>query len=343
VPNNEPDKWVYAVLEAVQNGHHLMQASLQNLQRCAAKLTAANNAFTFNSERGLSPEVKAHIADQLRRQQLDADKLNESYAEAMRQTERLQKQQTAIIIGGIIVAVIFFTIAMIGIYAGGIIVVVLAVLVILLDLTITIVSHQSLGLKRSTTQRTVDNTSHKLQLVRNLLAESSTAMQSFKARETELQRNISMFCDLVDQFEANGLKRIPFSPAPPIDRKTTKELARADSDKVLELGLQVDSELLPNHLRAFRSTSTPKSKYWLARRAKIGAAESWSRSAAYFQMIEPRIIWLSKDGRQTGPFLIAEARRQLNAGQVQSNDQAWYDESTGWVPLASVLNLCVTH
>src|SRR5204863_3450662 len=119
-------------------------------------------------------------------------------------------------------------------------------------------------------------------------------------------------------------------------RKTSKEVVRADSSKVLELGLQVDTDLLPNHLRAFRSTLIPKSKYWLARRTKTGATESWSRSAAYFQTVEARIIWLSKDGRQTGPFPIAEVRRQLNGGQVQSNDQAWYDDSKGWVPLFSI-------
>lgn len=84
-------------------------------------------------------------------------------------------------------------------------------------------------------------------------------------------------------FEKTGLRRLTFAPAVPINRKGTQELVRSDTEKAQNMGIAFDAELLPAQLRFVVASSTPKSKYWLARRVRAGEIETLNRSAAYFQ------------------------------------------------------------
>ena len=47
-------------------------------------------------------------------------------------------------------------------------------------------------------------------------------------------------------------------------------------------------------------------------------------------------IYISRDGRQLGPFSLEEARRQRDAGANSNGDFAWHDGLPDWVPLSQI-------
>lgn len=142
---------------------------------------------------------------------------------------------------------------------------------------------QSLNASKAKNFASVESLSRKLAKAREGLARLTDAMLLFQAMESKLQKNAESFSDLVNQFERAGLRRLTFAPAVPIEREGGQELVRSDSDKANNLGIAFDAEVLPTRLRFLIGSSTPKSKYWLARRVKSGEFETLSRSAAYFQ------------------------------------------------------------
>jgi hypothetical protein len=163
-----------------------------------------------------------------------------------------------------------------------------------------------------------------------------TAEQDFEARQSRLRNNLEAFENLVRQFELIGLRRIPFSPARPIDRKGADDLVRADPTKILSLGLTADSKLFPANLRFLSLSAEPSTRHWLARRVRSGATETWSRSAAYFYPVKINNLYVHKDGQQTGPFTVAQIKASLQAGQLSTNDYVWYEGISDWIRLSSV-------
>ena len=66
------------------------------------------------------------------------------------------------------------------------------------------------------------------------------------------------------------------------------------------------------------------------------------KSLAYIDME----IHIARDGRQRGPYPLAEVRRMLKAGEVGVNDLAWTPGAVGWAPLntiAGVVEAPVAH
>jgi len=47
-------------------------------------------------------------------------------------------------------------------------------------------------------------------------------------------------------------------------------------------------------------------------------------------------IYISRDGKQLGPYTLDDARRQRDAGAIQDSDYAWHEGLPGWVPLAQI-------
>jgi hypothetical protein len=47
-------------------------------------------------------------------------------------------------------------------------------------------------------------------------------------------------------------------------------------------------------------------------------------------------IYIARDGRQLGPFSLAEINHQLAAGTLSLSDNAWYEGAAGWAPLSTI-------
>ena len=47
-------------------------------------------------------------------------------------------------------------------------------------------------------------------------------------------------------------------------------------------------------------------------------------------------IHVARDGKELGVFSLEEVNRQLAAGTLRLNDQAWYEGAAGWVTLSTV-------
>jgi tetratricopeptide (TPR) repeat protein len=321
--------------QLVHNGYLSLKSSCQILQQAAVRLSVLNDSFMFNSEKGLTPAMKVNIAEAIRTQEAKVATAKQQYNESTTEAKHLQKRRTTIVGGGVFGGLVLSLIAVMAIYVGAAAPAVLLIVIIVLGTFMALSWHQSLGSRHSTVQETIDKDRYELEQINHSLAELNTTMRNFEVRESQLRESVATFCNLVDRFERKGLKRISFSPAPPIDRKGTEDLLRAETAKLVSLGLEFDAELLPMALR-FLAASGPKSKYWLARRVKTEATETLSRSAAYFDNIRVITIYLFKDGSQIGPFTIAHVKAWLTAGEVRGNDQAWYEGASGWMPLSSV-------
>jgi uncharacterized protein DUF4190/uncharacterized protein DUF4339 len=47
-------------------------------------------------------------------------------------------------------------------------------------------------------------------------------------------------------------------------------------------------------------------------------------------------IHIARDGKQLGPFSLAEINRQLSAGILSLTDNAWYEGASEWAPLSTI-------
>ena len=47
-------------------------------------------------------------------------------------------------------------------------------------------------------------------------------------------------------------------------------------------------------------------------------------------------IYITKDGRQLGPFSLEEVKRQRANGVIDNSDLAWHEGLAGWIPLAQI-------
>jgi hypothetical protein len=47
-------------------------------------------------------------------------------------------------------------------------------------------------------------------------------------------------------------------------------------------------------------------------------------------------IYLTKDGKQLGPYTFDEARRQRDSGAIKDSDFAWHEGLAQWTPLAQI-------
>jgi tetratricopeptide (TPR) repeat protein len=275
------------VLQTIGAGRVSVKSSFQILQKCAKKLLADSVSFApdgIDGVRGLTPETKEHIQERIRDVKLEIDNYSEQLSEAKQGAKQASEEITVVmrrsIWGGVLILAIAIAIA------------VLTDVMVTTAITIAIIvlggwgvwrMVQSLEADKAKNLASAQDSDLKLEDAGRRLAELTDAMSLFEATESELRRNTKNFCKLIDQFETTGLSRLPFSPAVPIDRKGTQDLGRADASKAEKLGNAFDAELLPLQLRFIAESSTPKSKYWLARRVRSGEIEAWNRSAAYFQ------------------------------------------------------------
>jgi tetratricopeptide (TPR) repeat protein len=275
----------HTIRQLIHSGQLSVKSSLQILQQCAARLSADSDAFTFDTDKGLTPAIGERIEEAIRTAKSQITTLNQQHAEARHKVKHSQEQRTAIVVGSLVGGVLLLAIAAIAVYSGVIdmAATVIAILIVGVSLWVVLVKLQSLGATHSKTLEVIERIRNQVEREKSTLAELTDAMLRFKAQESKLRENTTSFCGLVDQFERTGLRRLTFSPAPPLDRKGNQEqIGRTDDAKASSLGLEVDVALLPVPLRFLVESSAPKAKYWLARRLTSGATETLSRSAAYF-------------------------------------------------------------
>ena len=272
------------VLQMIGAGRVSVKSSFQILQECAKKLLADSVSFALDEDRGLTPEIKDHIQEKIKAVKLETDTHSEQLSMAKHGAKQASEEITAVmrrtIWGGVLILTIAAAIA------------VLTDVMVTTAITLTIIGIGGWSVWRTVQSLEADKTKNlaSAQAIKRLLAEADRrlaellgAMSLFEATESELRRNTKRFCKLVDQFETTGLSRLPFSPAVPLDRKGTQDIVRSDAGKTEKLGIAFDAELLPLQLRFIVGSSTPKSRYWLARQVRSGEVEALNRSAAYFQ------------------------------------------------------------
>ncbi|MCU1268355.1 MAG: hypothetical protein JWM21_4673 [Acidobacteria bacterium] len=322
--------------DLIQTAKLSLKSSLKILQLSATSLSAANDAFRFDSSKGLTSEVKLSIEESIQTKRRKVETLTAEQAEANRRAKRLHDQRMRVAMAGGVGAALFLAIAMMAVYADVLWIAVLFFIGIPLSLLGAWAWYQSASTTHSQISTTIARRNREIQQLKTSLRDLDSDMQSFLLHQSQLLQDTATFCKLVEHFEIKGLRRIPFSPAPPIDRKNATGVVRTDLAKASSFGFDRDDQLLPVHLRFLAGSTEPKSKYWLVRRLKVGTDETLSRSAAYFGGITVESIYLYKDGIQSGPFSIAEMRALAAAGQAQATDQAWFEGASDWVPLSSV-------
>ena len=269
--------------QLLQHGRVSMKSSLQALQQCAATISVEANSFMFGADKGLTPAIKTRIREAIQTLNTEVNNLNYQQDEARNKVKQSQEQRSSILVASCLAAVFLIAIAAMAMYAGATGLAVILILIIAfsaLAVTYSLQSVQETISSEAEVTRTIGN---KIEAVKRSLTEMNAVMQRFEAQQSRLGENVRSFCNLVDQFEIRGLRRLTFSPAPPVDRKGKEDIVRTDEAKVTSMGLGFDDELLPTQLRFVLVSSKPKSKNWLARRVRAGTTETLSRSAAYFR------------------------------------------------------------
>ena len=272
------------IMQMIGAGRASVKSSLQILRQCAQKLLADSLSFTFNGVKGLIPEVKDQIQAKLRTVETDGDTYSKHLSIAKQNAEQSTEEIITVMRWSIGGGLLLLAIAVImAIFTNAIVIAAFIIVIIGIGVWVVWQRVQSLEASKASSIASVESLGRKLVKASDEAVELTDAMLLFEATESKLQKNTESFCELVNQFERAGLRRIAFAPAVPIDRKGTQELVRSDSDKANNLGIAFDAEVLPARLRFLIGSSTPKSKYWLARRVKSGEFETLSRSSAYFQ------------------------------------------------------------
>lgn len=274
------------VLRMIGGGRASARSSLQILQKCARKLSADAIGFAFEGVKGLTPETKEHILEEIRTANLEVKNHSDQLKITNQKAEQSSEITSAFISKGMWGGVSILGVALIMTAFINVIVVAVVTLVIIgLGGWYFWQTFQSLEAGKAKNLSSARETDRRLAIANARSAELDDTMSSFEAAESELQKNTKTLCELVDQFEITGLRKRTFAPAVPVDRgkKGAQDLVWSDIDKANELGIAFELELLPPQLRSAAWPSTPKSKYWLARRGKSGELEVLNRSAAYFQ------------------------------------------------------------
>lgn len=304
------------IIDLVRNAKRSMKGSLQLLQLCACRLSAEQNEF-------ITGESKVQL-------------LYQEHAEAMQNQRQLGRGRMIVLGVGSLLTVVLFLITVSTVYLSAYVMAVLGLILAVIVVIVTCVASLSIGPRLVLVQQKIDHSYAQLEEAKNSLADLRAAEQRFEATELRLRKQLAVFTNLVSQFELIGLRRLPFSPARPIDRKGTDDLVRADRTKVNSQGLAVDVELLPAPLRFLSPSSSPSSRYWLARKVRLEATDAWSRSAAYFHPVKVKNLHVYKDGIQTGPFTAAQINASLQAGHLTTNDYVWYEGGSDWIRLSAV-------
>jgi tetratricopeptide (TPR) repeat protein len=320
----------------IQAAQRSSKSSLKILQLSATNLSTANDAFTFNSRKGLTPEIKLCIEESIQTQTHKLNALAAKQAEANQQAKEMHDGRVRLAVAAGIGAVLFLAIAIIAFYADSLEIAVLFFIGTPLSLLAAGVWYQSTSSTHSEISTGIARRNREIQQLKTSLRDLDGALQNFVSQQSELLQHTALFCRLVEHFENQGLRRIPFSPAPPIDRKNATGVVRTDHAKATSLDFELDDQLLPIHIRFLAPRTEPRSKYWLVRRLKVGTNETLSRSAAYFGGIAVESIYLYQDGTKSGPFSLEQVRALAMAGQAQATDQAWFEGASDWMPLSSV-------
>jgi tetratricopeptide (TPR) repeat protein len=273
------------VLRMIGAGRASVKSSLQFLRKCAQKLLADSVYFTFEGVKGLTPEIKEHILEEIRTVSLEVNEHSDQLKITKRKAEQSSEKISALMHWGIIGALILGIAAIMAVFFKVIIVAVVALVIITLGGWSLWKTFQSLKAEKKKNLESARETSRQLTQAEARSAELGGTLSNFETAESELQKNTITFCELVDLFEITSLSKRTFAPAVPVDRdkKGAQGLVWSDNKKAEKLGIAVELELLPLQLRLVAGSSTPESTYWLARRVRSGEIEVLNRSAAYFQ------------------------------------------------------------
>jgi tetratricopeptide (TPR) repeat protein len=272
------------ILKMIGAARVSLKSSLQILQQCAKKLLVDSGSFALGGLKGLTPEIKEHIQEEIRTAELEGDTCAKQLSIAKQRAKQCSEEITTVMRGSTRGAVLLLAMAAaIVVFTDAIGIAAIILAIIGFGIWFVWQKIQSLETDKAKNLASVESIGRKWSQASHRSAELTDTMSRFEAAVLKLRRNTVSFCELVDQFELTGLWRLTLAPAVPIDRKGTQELVRSDTDKAKNLGIAFDVELLPVQLRFVVGSSTPKSKYWLARRVKSFETETLNRSAAYFQ------------------------------------------------------------
>jgi hypothetical protein len=271
------------VLQLVHASRLSLKFSLQMLQQCAKRLLADSVSFAFGGNKGLTPSVKERLQEEIGTVELEGASLTKQLGIVKQKVKQFGEETTAIVRGsvwgGLVLLAIAAAMAVFTDLIG-----IAVIMFVIISFGVWLVWHkiQSLEADKAESLTSVEFVDRKLARGNARSAELNSALRDFEATQSKLRDNTMSFCDLVDQFEIIGLKRVPLSPVVPMDRKGTHELVRFDPVKASANEMEFDRELLPTQLRFLLESSAPKSRFWPARRLKSGGIETFSRSAAYF-------------------------------------------------------------
>ncbi len=272
------------VLQMIGAGRVSVKSSLHILQKCAKKLLADSGSFAFAGAKGLTPEVKEQIQEEIKTVKLEVDTHSKQLSIAKQRAKQSSEKITAVMRGSIGGGVLILAIvAAMIVFTDAIVMAAIILVIIGIGGWGVWQMLQSLEADKAKNLASAQAIGRQLAQAGVRSAELTDAMSLFEATVSELRRNTKSFCELVEQFEKTGLRRRTFAPAAPVDRKGAQGLVWSDNVKAENLGIAFDAELLPLQLRFIVGFSTPKSKYWLARRVRSGEIEALNRSAAYFQ------------------------------------------------------------
>jgi hypothetical protein len=125
------------IIELVRNANRSVKTSLQLLQLCASRLSAENDGFTFNSDRGLTPEVKSHIQERIATEESKVASFSRERNEAGHRQAELRKQKLLILAAGSLVSIFLFVVAGIALYLAASEIAVLGLLLAIIGILVT--------------------------------------------------------------------------------------------------------------------------------------------------------------------------------------------------------------
>jgi len=304
------------IIELVRNANRSANASLHLLQFSAMKLNSEYDAFIFNSEKGLRPETRIQIQGGIHTEQHNVQTLSREHAEATRNHDDLDQRKVIVLIVGFLITFVMLLVLVLAITLSAGDLGVFAFFVGVITGLATYALYQSTKSNLEKARVTLESIGTRLQEAKDSLNKLQTAQQRFETSDSHLRKNLETFAHLVNQFEKIDLRRLPFSPAPPIDRKRSIDVVRVDPTKLTTLGLTADPELLPQPLRGLLLPLSPSAKYWLARRVTFEGSEILSRSGAYFHPVKSNNNPVNNDGQETRPYTVD----YVDADEVNEDD-----------------------
>lgn len=270
-----------AIIKFIHVGRFSLKSTLLLLQQSATQLITDSLAFEFDGTKGLTTAIKESLHEDINTVERELDTRKNQRRQAQERAKQLDESLDSITKVSIAVGVLLLGMDITALFTGYLGIFLILTAAIFLGAWAVWQKSQSLRDDKSESLATVTSNDLSLAQAVSRSTELRAALQRFEAAEVRLRKNVRSFCDLVNQFELIGLRRLAFAPAVPLERGS-QELVRSDAAKALSLEIEFDAELLPEGLKVFVASSPPKSKYWLARRVKSGEKETLNRSAAYF-------------------------------------------------------------